>query len=105
MNVIGGRICTQSRRIIFLDLDVADITDTSIVDAQVKLNWKYNLVWALVLPALAWFCAGCSGINSTQSVSPASFFLPGLLKAEPKPNQPDKTVPAMEPVRQVAQLQ
>jgi hypothetical protein len=27
--------------------------------------------------------AGCSGINSSTSVSPASFFLPGLMKADP----------------------
>ena len=27
--------------------------------------------------------AGCSGINASGSVSPASFFLPGLMKADP----------------------
>ena len=27
--------------------------------------------------------AGCSGINTGGSVSPASFFLPGLMKADP----------------------
>jgi hypothetical protein len=33
------------------------------------------------------FCSGgCGGINSTQSVSPASFFLPGLLRADPATN-------------------
>ena len=26
---------------------------------------------------------GCSGINATGSVSPATFFLPGLMKADP----------------------
>jgi hypothetical protein len=34
------------------------------------------MVSALVL-------TGCSGINTGTSVSPASFFLPGILKAEP----------------------
>jgi len=33
-----------------------------------------------LLTALALSGAGCSGINSGASVSPASFFLPGLLK-------------------------
>jgi len=33
--------------------------------------------------ALALFGAGCGGINASQSVSPASFFLPGILKADP----------------------
>ena len=27
--------------------------------------------------------AGCSGINAGGSVSPASFFMPGLMKADP----------------------
>ena len=27
--------------------------------------------------------AGCSGINASGSVSPATFFLPGLMKADP----------------------
>jgi hypothetical protein len=34
------------------------------------------MVSALVL-------TGCSGINTGTSVSPASFFLPGILKADP----------------------
>jgi hypothetical protein len=29
--------------------------------------------------------AGCSGINMSPSVSPATFLLPGLLKADPPP--------------------
>jgi len=35
------------------------------------------------LALLGGFClSGCSGINASHSVSPASFFLPGLLKIE-----------------------
>jgi hypothetical protein len=51
--------------------------------------------------ALALGCAGCSGVNASQSVSPASFFLPGILKAEPQcsTNQPFALV---EPVYDVA---
>jgi hypothetical protein len=33
-----------------------------------------------LLAAMALSGAGCSGINTGTSVSPASFFLPGLLK-------------------------
>jgi hypothetical protein len=29
--------------------------------------------------------AGCGGINASKSVSPASFFLPGLMQAAPPP--------------------
>ena len=36
-----------------------------------------------LLTATALLGAGCGGINASQSVSPASFFLPGLLKACP----------------------
>ncbi len=33
--------------------------------------------------ALALVGAGCGGINASQGVSPASFFLPGILRADP----------------------
>jgi len=36
-----------------------------------------------MLVAVALGSTGCGGINASQSVSPASFFLPGLLKADP----------------------
>jgi hypothetical protein len=43
-------------------------------------------------------CSGCSGINTTQSVSPATFFMPGLLKAAPAAPLPDhQAVPAAVP--------
>jgi hypothetical protein len=35
---------------------------------------------------LGLFNAGCSGINAGGSVSPATFFLPGLMKADPAPS-------------------
>jgi hypothetical protein len=66
-----------------------------------SLNWK-NLRWALV-PAVLLLCAGCGGLNATGSVSPASFLLPGLLKADPPPAHPDSTLPAGEPGEEVAQ--
>ena len=40
----------------------------------------------MAIPAvLALVGAGCGGINASQSVSPASFFLPGLLQVTPPP--------------------
>jgi hypothetical protein len=47
----------------------------------VRLNWKFT--WLALPAALALFGAGCGGINASQSVSPASFFLPGILRADP----------------------
>jgi hypothetical protein len=56
----------------------------------------------LLAAALLVVTAGCSGINASHSVSPASFFLPGLLKADPPPMTNDVTVPQLPAVKQVA---
>lgn len=45
---------------------------------QVRLN--RNFLWLGVLVTLALGSAGCGGIHASKSVSPASFFLPGLMK-------------------------
>lgn len=34
----------------------------------------------VMLPVVALIGAGCGGINASQSVSPASFLLPGIIK-------------------------
>jgi hypothetical protein len=41
------------------------------------------LLLLAMLVAFALSVAGCSGINTSGSVSPASFFLPGIMKADP----------------------
>jgi hypothetical protein len=43
---------------------------------------------ALLASLLALAGAGCSGVNASQSVSPATFFLPGLLKNDCPTNAP-----------------
>lgn len=68
---------------------------------KVRTNWKF-LRLALV-PALLLLCVGCGGVAATGGVSPASFLLPGLLKADPPPSHPDRTVPLPEPDEEVAQ--
>jgi len=45
--------------------------------------------------------AGCSGINAGGSVSPASFFLPGLMKADPPAGAP-APVAVVVPLNQLA---
>jgi hypothetical protein len=52
-----------------------------IYTGQVRLNW--NLSRLAMLAFVALWGAGCSGINTSGSVSPASFFIPGLMKADP----------------------
>jgi hypothetical protein len=39
---------------------------------------------------------GCSGINASGSVSPATFLLPGLGQNRPEPVQPEGSIPASE---------
>jgi hypothetical protein len=56
---------------------------------QVRLSWKF-LPLAL-LAAVPLVFGGCSGVNTTQSVSPASFFLPGILKNDCPTNAPTLT--------------
>jgi hypothetical protein len=46
--------------------------------------------------------AGCSGINTTQSVSPATFLLPGLMQATPPLAHPDHLLPAAVPLTEAA---
>jgi hypothetical protein len=57
-----------------------------------------------MLPALLLIVAGCGGFSATKSVSPASFLLPGILKADPQPLHPEHTLPAVEPGTEVAQF-
>jgi hypothetical protein len=63
----------------------------------------------LALAALAVLAAGCGGFSHTHSISPASFLLPGLLKADPPPAQcapadADPTLPESPAAQQVAQV-
>jgi hypothetical protein len=57
-----------------------------------------------VLPALLLFVAGCGGISATKSISPASFLIPGFIKATPRPAYPESTLPTVEPGTEVAQF-
>jgi hypothetical protein len=68
----------------------------------VRLNWK--VLRLAVFVALLLGGAGCGGFSASKSVSPASFFLPGLLKADPKPAPADPALPADEPGNAVARL-
>ena len=53
----------------------------------------------LALSALS--AAGCSGINAGGSVSPATFFMPGLMKADP-PEPAGAPVYAAAPAIEIA---
>jgi hypothetical protein len=70
-----------------------------IYNRQVRLNW--NLSRLAMLAFLTLSAAGCSGINAGTSVSPASFFMPGLMKADP-PTATNAPVAVSVPFQQLA---
>src|SRR5206468_113409 len=73
----------------------------AIYTRQVRLNWKFLRL--AIIPVFALLLAtGCSGINVSGSVSPATFLLPGLGQARPEPVQPTSPVPASEPAHLLA---
>ncbi|HUE37206.1 MAG TPA: hypothetical protein VMO20_07430 [Candidatus Acidoferrum sp.] len=49
-----------------------------------RLNWKFIWLAILLLP-LPFLTGGCGGVNAGTTVSPASFFLPGLLRNDVAP--------------------
>jgi hypothetical protein len=49
--------------------------------------WKF--LWLAMLVTLPLAVAGCGGFNASHSVSPASFFLPGLMKNEVPTKAPE----------------
>jgi len=58
------------------------------------------------LPVLVALGGGaCSRLHSTQSVSPATFLLPGLIQTSPKTTPAERLDVAREPVPQVASVQ
>lgn len=61
-----------------------------------RLNWK--IARLAVCGGLLLLGAGCSGINASKSISPATFLLPGLMQADPPPAHPDLISPAEEPL-------
>jgi hypothetical protein len=47
------------------------------------VNLRKLLRWLAFVPAVVLLGTGCSGINASHSISPATFLLPGLMKATP----------------------
>lgn len=59
-----------------------------------------KLLVALLSLAAACLMTGCGGVQTSQGVSPATFFMPGLLRAnqpKPPPGTPTNSVAAVTP--------
>jgi hypothetical protein len=67
---------------------------------QVRLNW--NFLRLAMLAFLTVWGAGCSGINASGTVSPATFFLPGV-KAAPSPAVTPAPMAVSTPFQQLPQ--
>jgi len=61
-----------------------------------------QLLWLAFPSVLLLMGAGCSGINMSHSVSPATFFMPGVMRADPPPNPPEQAAPPSALGKQVA---
>jgi hypothetical protein len=68
----------------------------------VQLDWKP--AWLLALLAVMLIGSGCSGLNTSSSVSPANILLPGFF-GQTSPAPADETSPpaAGESVQTIAQ--
>lgn len=60
-----------------------------------------RLIPTLVAGAAVVVLTGCSGVNSSRSVSPASFLIPGLIMNDPRPAVDD---PFPDRTREIARL-
>jgi len=67
-----------------------------------QINRKVG--FAVVLAALVLLGAGCGGISGSQSISPASFLLPGLIQNDP-PVDSSAPLHEVEPEVQITQVQ
>jgi hypothetical protein len=60
-------------------------------------------MWLAMLTMLALVSAGCGGINVGGSVSPATFFLPGVMNTVPAPAATGAPMIASKPSQQIVQ--
>ena len=64
-----------------------------------KLNWKIlRLAIGVAILSLG---AGCSGINASKSISPATFLLPGFMQADPPATHPEQALPVSDTAEEV----
>ena len=75
------------------ELGVAHMLVAPIVRIVSSIRNPLVIIAASFLVALS---AGCGGVNTTHSVSPATFFLPGLMQVTPTKTEPLASAPASE---------
>jgi len=68
-----------------------------------RFSWKRLRL--AILPVLALWVVGCRGINTTQSVSPGMFLLPGLIQTPTQTTPAERLDVTRGPLAQVASVQ
>jgi len=69
----------------------------------VKLLWKKLQLG--IFAGLTVLPTGCGGLHGSYSVSPKTILLPGLMKVEPKPVDPDNQLTIDDRSKELAQTQ
>jgi hypothetical protein len=69
----------------------------------VRLLWKKLQLG--VFAGLTVLATGCGGFRANYGISPLSFLLPGLVKVEPKPANPENKSAIDEHSKELAQTQ
>jgi hypothetical protein len=69
----------------------------------VKLRWK--ILQLGVFAGLTVLATGCGGFHAKYGISPLSFLLPGLVKVESKPANPDNQLTIDDRSKELAQTQ
>ena len=77
------------------------VAKSFIASIVAPMKWDWKCIRLLALLAVVACGAGCGGIRASHSVSPASFFLPGLLKNEAP--TPWDSIPAAPPGEMLVQ--
>ena len=67
------------------ELDIANMVTRPIVS---NVRFNRNFLALATVSLLVVLGSGCGGISTTQSVSPATFFMPGLMQVTPKAVDP-----------------
>ena len=68
-----------------------------------RLLWKK--VQLGVIAGLTILATGCGGFHAKYGISPLSFLLPGLVKVEPKPANPENKSAIDDRSKELAQTQ
>ena len=78
--VVWHSVLARTEQVDFRVFRVAGRSDVPTL-GEMKLNLRKS--WLLATLTGMCVLSGCSGIDASHSVSPASFFVPGLLKVQP----------------------